>query len=92
MNDKIKETAIKLQNKFETEYIQWCNENPGYIMNGNIIKVDTMKKASHCETLDEIEAMETYYHISLRSAVGVYGFKFSLDAIHELLTELYKTQ
>jgi hypothetical protein len=84
----IKETALKLKEKFNQNYKQWCEENPGKIMNGNIMKVDAMEKASHCEDIDEVISMRTYYEIALRSAIGVNGFRFLIDAMDELINEL----
>jgi len=84
----IKTTALNLAEKYEQKYKEWCKENPGKIMNGNIIKVDPLKKASYCNYIDELYAMRTYYDIALRSTEGVNGFRFSRDAIDELLDEL----
>ena len=84
----IKTTALKLAEKYEEKYKEWCKENPGKIMNGNIIKVDPLKKASYCKTIDEIRAMRTYYDIALRSAEWANGFSFSRDVMDELLKEL----
>jgi hypothetical protein len=84
----ITETALKLKEKFNQNYKEWCEENPGKIMNGNIIKVDVMEKASYCNDMDELLAMRTYYDVALRSAIGPNGFGFSKDAMDELINEL----
>jgi hypothetical protein len=84
----IRTTALNLAEKYEERYKEWCNENPGKIMNGNIIKVDPLKKASYCKDIDEVKAMRTYYDIALRSAEGPNGFLFSRDVMDELLDEL----
>lgn len=84
----IKETALKLKEKFNQNYKEWCEENPGKIMNGNIIKVDVMEKASYCKDMGELLAMRTYYDVAIRSATGPHGFGFSKDAMGELINEL----
>jgi hypothetical protein len=84
----IKETALKLKKIFNQNYKEWCEENAGKIMNGNIIKVDVMEKASYCKDMDELLAMRTYYDIALRSATGPNGFRFSIDAMDELIDDL----
>jgi hypothetical protein len=84
----IKETALELAEKYRANYKKWCEENPGKIMNGNLMKEDTAKKASFCKNIDELKAMRTYYDVALRSAEGPNGFRFSRDAMDELLNEL----
>jgi hypothetical protein len=84
----IKETALALAEKYRDSYKKWCEENPGKIMNGDIMKEDTMKKASFCKNIDEVKAMRIYYDVALRSTEGPTGFRFSRDAISELLKEL----
>lgn len=84
----IKETALRLKDKYNQKYKEWCDENPGKIMNGNIIKVDVMEKASYCNDIDEVKGMRKYYEIALRSATGPHGFGFSKDAMDELINEL----
>jgi hypothetical protein len=81
----IKEIALELAEKYKDNYKMWCEENPGKIMNGNIMKEDAAKKASFCKNIDEVKAMRTYYDVALRSAEGPNGFLFSRDAINELL-------
>jgi hypothetical protein len=84
----IKETALELAEKYRASYKKWCEENPGKIMNGNMMKEDTAKKASFCKNIDELKAMRTYYDVALRSAEGPNGFSFSRDAMDEILFEL----
>ena len=85
----IKEITLELLEKYRSKYTKWCEENPGKIMNGNLSKEDTMKKAYHCKNINEIRAMRTYYDIALRSASGPNGFIFCRDAIDELLEVVY---
>jgi len=87
----IKEIALELAEKYMTKYKEWCAENPGSIMNGNIMKEDTMKKASFCKNIDEVKAMRVYYDVAFRSSDGPNGFLFSRDAIDELLDELWES-
>jgi hypothetical protein len=84
----IKEITLELAEKYRANYKMWCEENPGKIMNGNIMKEDAAKKASFCKNIDELKAMRTYYDVALRSAEGPNGFLFSRDAISEILEEL----
>lgn len=84
----IKETALRLVDKYNQKYKEWCEENPGKIMNGNLIKIDPLKKASYCNDIDEVKAMRKYYEIALRSATGPNGFVFSKDVMDELIKEL----
>jgi hypothetical protein len=84
----IKETALELAEKYRANYKKWCEENPGKIMNGNMMKEDVAKKASFCKNIDELKAMRTYYDVALRSAEGPNGFLFSRDAMDEILEEL----
>ena len=84
----IKETALKLAEKYRTNYKKWCEENPGKIMNGNTMMEDAAKKASFCKNIDEVKAMRTYYDVAFRSAEGPNGFIFSRDTMDELLFEL----
>jgi hypothetical protein len=84
----IKETALELAERYKDNYKKWCEENPGKIMNGNIMKEDAAKKASFCKNIDEVKAMRTYYDVAFRSAEGPNGFIFSRDTMDELLFEL----
>jgi hypothetical protein len=84
----IKEIALELAEKYRANYKKWCEENPGFIMNGNMMKEDAAKKASFCKNVDELKAMRTYYDVALRSAEGTNGFRFSRDAMDEILEEL----
>jgi hypothetical protein len=84
----IKEIALELAEKYRTNYKKWCVENPGKIMNGNTMMEDAAKKASFCKNIDEVKAMRTYYDVVLRSVEGPNGFRFSRDAMDELLFEL----
>lgn len=84
----IKEVALQLKEKYNQQYKEWCIENPGKIMNGNLMKIDPLEKASYCKDIDEVRAMKKYYEISLRSATGPHGFGFSKDAMNELINEL----
>lgn len=85
---KIKEIAVKLKEKYNQQYKEWCIENPGKIMNGNLMKIDPLEKASYCNDIDEVKAMRKYYEVALRSATGPHGFRFSKDALDELIKEL----
>lgn len=84
----IRETAFKLRDKYNQKYKEWCIENPGKILNGNLIKIDPLEKASYCNDIDEVKAMRKYYEIALRSATGPHGFRFSMEAMDELINEL----
>lgn len=84
----IKETALRLMGKYNQKYKEWCEENPGKIMNGNLMKIDPLEKASYCNDIDEVKAMRKYYEIALRSATGPNGFVFSKDVMDELIKEL----
>ena len=84
----IKEIALELAEKYRDSYKKWCEENPGKIMNGNIMKEDAAKKASFCKNIDEVKAMRIYYDVALRSTEGPNGFLFSRDAMDEILEEL----
>lgn len=84
----IRETAISLKDKYNQKYKEWCIENPGKILNGNLIKIDPLEKASYCNDIDEVKAMRKYYEIALRSATGPHGFGFSMEAMDELINEL----
>jgi hypothetical protein len=92
MNQLIKETAIRLKEKYETAYKEWARENPGYVMHGSIIKSDALNKASYCETIQEVESLKIAYDVSIRAMEsGPHGFVFNRDAIIELLEELKNT-
>jgi hypothetical protein len=81
----IKEIALGLAERYRDSYKKWCEENPGKIMNGNMMQEDTAKKASFCKNVDELLAMRTYYDVALRSTEGPNGFRFSRDAMDELI-------
>ena len=84
----IKETALRLKDKYNQKYKEWCEENPGRIMNGNLMKIDPLEKASYCTDIDEVKVMRKYYEIAMRSVTGLHGFKFSMDVMDELINEL----
>ena len=82
----IKEEALKLSAKYQQLYQEWCKENPGCIMNGTSIKEETLRKASFALSKADLQAMERCYEIE-RFSMGnrPNGFKFSIEAIQELI-------
>lgn len=86
MNNKIKEKALKLSEKYNKEYHDYCVANPGYIMHGASSKADALRKASFAESLDDLRAMERCFEIQ-NKAMGnaMNGFRFYKEAISELI-------
>lgn len=90
----IKEEALKLKAEYDAKYLQWCKDNPGYIMNGLSSKSMCMDEAKHCDTLEELE-------VYLKIIVGrakerdltkqPHGFNFYVAALKELM-EIIKTK
>ena len=90
MKEIIKKLATSLGDKFQAEYEAYC-KNTGHIMHGAAMKADAMTKASFCETIEELEAMKTYYEIGIRqfeTKNTPHGFKFHKDAMIELISLL----
>jgi len=87
MSDTIKELALKEAERYKTSYLAYCKET-GNIMHGDAMKQDAMEKASFCESIDELEAMKTYYKIGMRQMKDKntpHGFRFSRDAMITLI-------
>lgn len=82
---EIKEIALKLKEIYNQKYIDWTKENPGKVMNGNLMKADALEKVSYCKTIEEVIAFKIYYEVALRSAKGPNGFIFSKEVVEELI-------
>ncbi len=87
--DQIQAAAVMLHHKYKDEYKQWVKETGG-IMHGATMKADVMKKASFCESEEELLAMRTCYDVCLRSAEGPNGWRFSRDAMDVLIELLHE--
>lgn len=90
MKEKIQEVCKELQDEYQEKLNQWYKENPGSIMNGLTMMIDSVKKASFCENITEVESFYTCYDVCIRSFKGnePHGFLFSRNAIEELLKRL----
>ncbi len=88
MSKDIKEEALKLVEKYKSEYKEWSKENPGKVMNGLLMKEDTARKASFAESIEDLEAMKRCYEISYNAMIdskSPYGFIFMIRAMEELI-------
>ena len=83
----INEIALAKKEEYDRRYVEWCQDNPGSIMNGLSSMAMGAELASHCDTEEELKALHKVYLKKAKSMKGVHGFHFLTTALNEILTD-----
>jgi len=94
MSKTIKEISEIKKSEYESEYKEWCENNPGKIMNGLTSKILATQDSEYCNNIEELDFLIRLYEGKHKFAMEKYnvsGWNFAKNAIIDI-KETYLNQ